>query len=248
MALIKFGSVVTDGSGKLGGHVFQNSKGGAQLRTKPIPTGKPSLSQISIRSINKALQKGWHDLTDAQRKVWNDWAVSHSIMTIRDPRKPISGHDLWMKYNYTWLAAGGSFLPDPSYWGGPILGPELVKNGGFNSAADWGVSPTWTISGGKAIYLATISRWISQTCPIVQNQWYRVVFDISDVITFARVLLYSYEPSYLFKAPLNSQLSLQNGHYSYTVQGYANTTLINFIGYTSGSTFKLDNWSIRKII
>lgn len=142
MALIKFGSVVTDGSGKLGGHVFQNSKGGMQLRTKPIPSGKPSLSQISIRSINKTLQKGWHDLTDAQRKVWNDWAVSHSIMTVRDPRKPISGHDLWMKYQYQRLVESLPFLSDPSLHLPTYLGPEIFPVLNFF---------TWTNRGGSIV-------------------------------------------------------------------------------------------------
>lgn len=246
MALIKFGSVVTNGSGKLGGHVFQNSKGGMQLRTKPIPTGKPSLSQISIRSINKTLQKGWHDLTDAQRKVWNDWAVSHSIMTVRDPHKPISGHDLWMKYNFNQLIIGSSIWhypwgPDPGSYG-----PELIKNGAFNSGSDWTVEAGWNISGGKANFLDTITSAINQNLVLPAATTYKLEFDISNCVWLMRLKFCRTGSTNLFIAPYNAELRLTNGHFNYIVTTSANSVLFRILAYTVDGAFAIDNISLKQ--
>lgn len=248
MALIKFGSVVTNGSGKLGGHVFQNSKGGMQLRTKPIPSGKPSLSQISIRSINKALQKGWRDLSDAQRKVWNDWAVSHSIMTVRDPHKPLSGHDLWMKYNYTWLAAGGYFLPDPSYWGGHILGPELIKNGGFDSGAFWSLGARWSISGGKIHYNNVVPSNFQQLLSLSVGVNYLLKFDVSNLIGSCIFRFVNQSSLNLFNAPYNGYLNIPNGHYELNVVCARNSTTLKIFDNSALSKWDFDNFSLKQIL
>lgn len=99
MALLKFGSLVTAGTGSLGGHTIQHSKGGMQLRNKPISRNQPSESQRLIRSINPLLQKGWRDLSDTQRKVWNDYAPA-----------PLSGHAFWMKCMYYYYYSGKELI------------------------------------------------------------------------------------------------------------------------------------------
>jgi hypothetical protein len=138
----KMGMIITEASGSLGGHTFQNSKGGFQIRNKPIPHGNPSAAQISIRAINQQLQAGWRALTTAQQKIWNDWPSVHGIFNAKNDKHPLSGHSLWMKYNYSWFAAGGVFLPDPSWWGGPIIGNNLIPEASssfFTNGTDyWG--------------------------------------------------------------------------------------------------------------
>jgi len=101
MALLKFGALVTSGSGSLGGHTIQHSKGGMQLRNKPMSISIPSDAQLLIRSYNPILQAGWKSLTDAQRLVWNNHA-----------KYPLSGHDLWMKLQFFQLEAGFPLFPD----------------------------------------------------------------------------------------------------------------------------------------
>ena len=135
MALLKFGSIITDGSGSLAGHTIQNSLGGSQLRTKPIPHGNPSPAQITIRSINQQLQAGWRALTTAQQKIWNDWPVQHGITNKSGDPHPLSGHSLWMKLNFEQLYTGQPiwhqpFGPDPSPYG-----PELLPDCNFYN---WG--------------------------------------------------------------------------------------------------------------
>ena len=125
MALLKFGSIITEGSGSLGGHTIQHSKGGMQLRTKPIPHGNPSASQTLIRSINQQLQAGWRALTPSQQKIWNDWPVTHGIQAQRMPHNPISGHSLWMQFNFYNLFNGDPLQLLP-YAPAPI--PNLISS------------------------------------------------------------------------------------------------------------------------
>ena len=132
MAVLKFGAIVTEGSGSLGGHTIQNSKGGMQLRTKPIPRGNPSASQTLIRSLNQQMQAGWHALTSSQQKIWNDWPAVHGIMNAKGDNHPLSGHSLWMKLQFSQLIDGYPFLINPAYFN---QGPELFSN--------WSNSNTW---------------------------------------------------------------------------------------------------------
>lgn len=113
---VKLGAIITEASGSLGGHTAQNSTGGCQLRTKPIPMGKHSASQSLIRSYNPVLQAGWRALTTAQQKIWNDWPVSHGIMNAKGDKHPLSGHSLWMKYQFYQLYHNLPFLFDPSFF------------------------------------------------------------------------------------------------------------------------------------
>jgi hypothetical protein len=123
----KLGMLVTEASGSLGGHTFQNSKGGFQIRTKPIPHGNPSAAQISIRSINQQLQAGWRALTPAQQLIWNQWPVTHGVFNANDDKHPLSGHSLWMKYQYGRLFVGLPFISGPDKYLSNYFGPELIN-------------------------------------------------------------------------------------------------------------------------
>jgi hypothetical protein len=151
--LLKFGAIVTSGSGSLGGHTIQHSKGGMQLRKKPIPRGLPSDSQRSIRSINPVLQAGWGALTTAQQKVWNDWAISYNICNKSGDRHPLSGHSLWMKYQFEYVKRDLPFLLSPADMGPPYVGPELINQVLWATAGYWDfISPNTFFDGIKIIY------------------------------------------------------------------------------------------------
>ena len=126
MARIKFGALVTSGSGSVGGHTIQNSKGGMQLRTKPSYKGRPSFAQSLIRSYNSKLQEGWRLLTDTQRKEWDVFAFSHSISNQKGTDHFISGHSLWLKFQFPYISNGFAFQPSPYIARYGPLSSELV--------------------------------------------------------------------------------------------------------------------------
>ena len=77
MAKIKFGMMMTDARGKLGGQVFSKNRSGAYVRTKVTPVNPRTAAQPLSRSILGTLSASWSGLTEVQRRSWNaavdDW-------------------------------------------------------------------------------------------------------------------------------------------------------------------------------
>ncbi len=99
MAKIKFGMMMTDARGKLGGQVFSKNRSGAYIRTKVTPSNARTTRQTFIRSLLASLSASWSGLTDSVRKGFNeavaDWATSDIFGDSRNP----TGKTLFTKLN-----------------------------------------------------------------------------------------------------------------------------------------------------
>ena len=74
---IKFGSIVTDGSGKLGGHVYSKNRGGNYIRTNKVPSNPRTAAQILARSRFGQASSGWKELSEVQRAAWVEFAANN---------------------------------------------------------------------------------------------------------------------------------------------------------------------------
>lgn len=96
---IKFGSLVADGRGKIGGHVASKNRAGAYLRTKVTPVNPRSGSQIAARQRLATPAIAWRGLTAAQRAQWNAAVGAFAGTDIfGDLRKP-TGFALYCRLN-----------------------------------------------------------------------------------------------------------------------------------------------------
>lgn len=99
MAKIKFGMMMTDARGKLGGQVFSKNRGGSYVRTKVTPSNPRTVAQMFSRSILGVLSVKWNALTDAQRSEWNnaveDWQKTDIFGDIKKP----TGKNLFVGIN-----------------------------------------------------------------------------------------------------------------------------------------------------
>jgi len=77
---IKFGALVTEGRGKLGGHVASKNRGGAYLRTKVTPNNPNTTAQSFVRAQLGSLSQAWNGLTAEQIAAWNG-AVNNWLKT-----------------------------------------------------------------------------------------------------------------------------------------------------------------------
>src|SRR5690625_3903418 len=68
---VKFGSIIVDGAGKIGGHVVGHSATGAFLATKRIAKSTSTPSQQRANSITGYLQRKWRELSNVNRISWN---------------------------------------------------------------------------------------------------------------------------------------------------------------------------------
>lgn len=110
MAKIKFGAIVVDGSGKLGGHVFSKNRGGNYLRTKTTPTNPQTAMQGYVRSIFAAISSAWSGLTANQRQSWEDRRAEYARTNIFGDLKNPNGKALFQRLNQNLMLAGESML------------------------------------------------------------------------------------------------------------------------------------------
>lgn len=76
----KFGAIVVDGRGKIGGHVASKNRSGSYFRTKVTPVNAQTSFQNAVRSRLASFSAAWRSLTQAQRDAW-DAAVANFSKT-----------------------------------------------------------------------------------------------------------------------------------------------------------------------
>lgn len=109
---IKFGAIVTDGRGKLGGHVASKNRGGSYLRTKVTPSNPQTEAQSAVRALFGSLSQGWSALSAAVRAGWDsavsDWTSTNIFGDLKTP----TGKSLYVKLNQQAILAGHSPITD----------------------------------------------------------------------------------------------------------------------------------------
>jgi hypothetical protein len=126
MARVQYGSLVTGVSGSIGSATFQKSLYGNTLRNKPRPRRSSTVSQQTARLIMTVIHKAWTALSAAQRNQWNQFISYSSASINRDKKVLLTGHSLFIKYNFLRYLTLHNILTDPTYIPMPIW-PSFVK-------------------------------------------------------------------------------------------------------------------------
>ncbi len=122
MARIQMGSIVTDISGKLGGHVYGSSRYGKTLSNKS--SGKRKSLTFNTNGNNVALNiatvsQSWLALTDSQRLAWQSYAVSYCTKTTNFGTHTLAAYTAYSRVNHNLLLCGEALIQDP-------VAPEIV--------------------------------------------------------------------------------------------------------------------------
>lgn len=131
---IKFGAIVTDGRGKLGGHVLAKNRSGNYMRTKVTPVNPQTTYQQAQRAALGTLSSGWSGLTGAQRAAWDGAVGDFQKTDIFGDLKSPTGKNLYTGLNRNLLNAGQSILTTPP---SPASIPNLTID-----AADYSLAGT----------------------------------------------------------------------------------------------------------
>lgn len=110
---IKWGALVVDGRGKLGGHVASQNRGGSYLRTKVTPSNPRTTFQTGVRQIFGSISQAWSGLTSAQIIAWNEAVDSWKTTNIFGDLKQPSGKNLHQKLNQELLTVGEAAIVNP---------------------------------------------------------------------------------------------------------------------------------------
>lgn len=141
MAKIKFGMMMTDARGKLGGQVFSKNRSGAYVRTKVTPVNPQTAYQQNSRAILGNLSASWSGLTENQRKRWNDAVEDWKKTDIFGDLKTPTGKNLFTGLNKNNVQAGNPILLEPpakvDFPVVEIIGAYLVITAGVITAGDF---------------------------------------------------------------------------------------------------------------
>lgn len=154
MAKIKWGMMVVDGRGKLGGHVLSKNKSGAIVRTKVTPANPRTSFQQAVRAILATVSQAWSALTHDQREAWNtqapQWAGTNEFGDTVLP----SGKSLHQKLNQNLLLTSQSVITLPP--AKASVPDDILTSADFDlTAGELALTGTDTTAGKVIIVEAT---------------------------------------------------------------------------------------------
>jgi len=110
---MKFGAIVVDGRGKIGGHVASKNRGGAYLRTKVTPVNAQTGYQNAIRNRFTTLSQGWRGLTPTERDAWNAAVADYARTNIFGDLHQPTGFNLYQRLNNNLVTIGEAAITTP---------------------------------------------------------------------------------------------------------------------------------------
>lgn len=113
MALIKWGMIVVDGRGKLGGQVFSKNRAGAIIRTKVTPANPQTTEQMNSRQLLATYSEKWRTLTQVERNAWNSAVDDFKKTNVFGDLKSPTGKNLYTALNINLSLVGGVELSNP---------------------------------------------------------------------------------------------------------------------------------------
>lgn len=130
---IKFGSLVVDGRGKIGGHVASKNRSGAYIRTKVTPVNRRTSAQRGVRSLLAGIAQAWRSLTADAIAAWNAAVSDYQKTDIFGDIKKPTGFTLYQKLNNNAQRCGGSEITAPPLPIGvpflTVIQPSVVSDG-----------------------------------------------------------------------------------------------------------------------
>jgi hypothetical protein len=105
-AKVKYGEMIADLRGKIGGSVHSRNRSGAYMRIKVSPVNPNSSYQSAVRALFTALSQNWRALTAGQRTSWNAAVSNFQKSDVFGDLKTPTGKNLYLGLNRT-LELGG---------------------------------------------------------------------------------------------------------------------------------------------
>lgn len=152
MATIKFGAIVTDMRGKLGGHCFQKGNQSSVLRTN-VQSRKviSPLNLVSQKKVNAAIAL-YETLSYANKQLWQSVAISYHFKNRFGDSITYTGRQLFLFLNNNLANAGLTAVTSPSGLQPKVNVPNFASLT-FNTATSMASSVGATApSGSRYIY------------------------------------------------------------------------------------------------
>jgi hypothetical protein len=133
MTRVKLSAHITDLSGSTSGTTFQRGLSGTIMRNRPNPVNKDTLSQQSLRSINKIIYLSWQSQSPSFRQTFNTFAQFLQVPQKNNTSKILSGYSLFYKINSKRFMMGIETLNPPVFSNAvPMVASGTVSGYGTN--------------------------------------------------------------------------------------------------------------------
>jgi hypothetical protein len=110
----KFGALIVDGRGKIGGQVASRNRAGSYLRNKVTPVNPRTAAQSAVRSRFATLSSGWRNLSQTVRDSWNNAVAGYQKSDIFSDLHSLTGLQLYQRLNNNILSSGGTQITSPA--------------------------------------------------------------------------------------------------------------------------------------
>lgn len=113
MAKVKFGAVLSDTRGSVGGLTFSNSRAGAFIRSRVVPHPKQTPFTTALRSNLANLARRWFgQLDQTQRDAWIALAAVNPVTDVFGNSHVLTGQQFYIRVNQLRNQAGLGFVDD----------------------------------------------------------------------------------------------------------------------------------------
>lgn len=150
---IKWGALVVDGRGKIGGQVASKNRAGAYMRNKVTPVNPQSSYQLGVRNRFTTYSQGWRGLTQAQRDAWNAAVSDFQKTDIFGDLKNPTGFNLYQRLNNNLVTVGAAAILIPPL---PAAVGEVVATA--LAAEDGTVAQSLSLTMSGAIPAGTAAK------------------------------------------------------------------------------------------
>lgn len=151
---IKWGALVVDGRGKIGGHVASKNKAGSYLRTKTTPTNPQTAAQTGARQRFGAISQGWSGLSATTLAAWNAAVAEWQTTDIFGDLKQPSGKALYQRLNNQAQSSGYAAVTTPPSKQDMVVGIVTAVNVAIISA-NLTLVGAYTGSGARVMVFGT---------------------------------------------------------------------------------------------
>ena len=114
MATVKFGALVTDIRGKLGGHVFQGNGFTTSLRTGHSGNGGIDARDAIYQTMNKSISDDYDALSQADKDAWQNLAQQYPIQDNFGNQNFLTGRNLYTRNNTAFRTSGQTGTINPA--------------------------------------------------------------------------------------------------------------------------------------
>ena len=176
MGLVKWGALVVDGRGKVGGTVMSKNRAGNYFRNKTTPVNPRTTAQVGARNRLITQSQAWRGLTAAQIAAWNAAVEDFKKTNIFGDQVRPTGFNLHNGLNATLDLVSVAAIADPPApvaVGGITSVTLTMANGADTASIAYAPSP---VPANEA-YLVYMTPGVSAGKSFVNSEFRFVVFE-----------------------------------------------------------------------